>query len=151
MGLNRGVEHADRRDTNRRAAAIVFISDSSRIVRLMKIPQGRDTFMHALPAREHFAPDRGVANVAILKDGARHRERAFGVVGRFTDQPLMTDVPGVTRDDGARRPFQAAHALRIPAQHGATRQSLRLLSDGVAKGDSLQRREDAFVDHRGGP
>ena len=51
-------EDADRCNTNGRATAIVLSGDAGRITGVVKLPERLHAGMHALPTREHLAPDR---------------------------------------------------------------------------------------------
>jgi hypothetical protein len=87
-----------------------------------------------------------VRDLSVADYGSRNSDGALGVIGGLTDSPFVFRISDIARDDFARSPFKAAHAVRIPPGDVLEREHLRLLTDGVSRGDASEAPQNAISD-----
>src|SRR5437763_15636973 len=111
----RGTEDADRRDANGGSTPVVGLGNPRRVSSLVKLPEGLDPRMYALPATQHFATDADVRDGSIGDDGARDSHGPFGVIRGFSAPPLALLIPHISRDARARTSCAPLDAVGLPA------------------------------------
>ena len=84
-----------------------------------------------------------MADVAVAHDGPRDGDRALRVVGGLAEYPLVLPIAGIARNDGTGTTSEAADTAGGPPGDVLAGQGLGLLANGVARGQPLERSENA--------
>src|SRR5262245_12414702 len=102
--------------------------------------------MNTLAAVEHFSTDADMRDFSLREDRSCNGKGPLRVVRCFTHQPLRFGIGSASRNDDARRSFETSNTIRIPALHAVAREPLRLLADGVTRGNALETGHDPIRD-----